>query len=104
MAAFLTGLVRGCPAGTGVKKGCVPSRRPKQLCFASVAGFLFNGPRMSQTHPLTTTAFELPGCRVVQSFGVVRGIVVRSRSVIGDIGAGLRSFLILWQDIANGPK
>ncbi|HEX7577786.1 MAG TPA: heavy metal-binding domain-containing protein, partial [Verrucomicrobiae bacterium] len=41
---------------------------------------------MSQTHPLTTTTFELPGYRVTKSFGVVRGIMVRSRSVIGNVG------------------
>ena len=46
---------------------------------------------MSQTHPLTTTTFELPGYRVVKSFGVVRGIVVRSRSIVGNIGANLQS-------------
>jgi len=46
---------------------------------------------MSQTHPLTTTAFELPGYRIKQSFGVVRGIMVRSRSVIGNIGASVQS-------------
>jgi uncharacterized protein YbjQ (UPF0145 family) len=46
---------------------------------------------MSQTHPLTTTTFEMPGYRVVKSFGVVRGIIVRSRSIIGNIGAGLQS-------------
>ncbi len=46
---------------------------------------------MSQTHPLTTTAFELPGYRIVKSFGVVRGIIVRSRSVVGNIGAGIQS-------------
>jgi uncharacterized protein YbjQ (UPF0145 family) len=46
---------------------------------------------MSQTHSLTTTAFELPGYRVVKSFGVVRGIIVRSRSIIGNIGAGFQS-------------
>ena len=46
---------------------------------------------MSLTHPLTTTTFELPGYRVVKSFGVVRGIMVRSRSVIGNIGANLQS-------------
>jgi uncharacterized protein YbjQ (UPF0145 family) len=40
-----------------------------------------------------TTAFELPGHRVVQNCGVVRGIVVRSRSVLGSIGAGLQSLL-----------
>jgi uncharacterized protein YbjQ (UPF0145 family) len=46
---------------------------------------------MSQTHPLTTTTFELPGYRIVKSFGVVRGIIVRSRSIVGNIGAGLQS-------------
>jgi uncharacterized protein YbjQ (UPF0145 family) len=46
---------------------------------------------MSDTHPLTTTTFELPGYRVVRSFGVVRGIVVRSRSIVGNIGAGIQA-------------
>lgn len=46
---------------------------------------------MSQTHHLTTTTFELPGYRAVRSFGVVRGIVVRSRSVIGNIGASIQT-------------
>jgi len=46
---------------------------------------------MSQTHPLTTTTFDLPGYRVTQSHGVVRGIVVRSRSIIGNMGANIQS-------------
>ena len=46
---------------------------------------------MSQTHPLTTTTFDLPGYRVTQSHGVVRGIVVRSRSIIGNLGANIQS-------------
>lgn len=46
---------------------------------------------MSHTHPLTTTAFELPGYRIVKSHGVVRGIIVRSRSIVGNIGAGIQS-------------
>src|SRR5688572_19574801 len=46
---------------------------------------------MSQTHALTTTAFELPGYRVVKSYGVVRGIIVRSRSIVGNLGAGIQS-------------
>ena len=46
---------------------------------------------MSQTHPLTTTTFELPGYRVIKSFGVVRGIIVRSRSIVGNFAAGIQS-------------
>ena len=38
-----------------------------------------------------TTAFDLPGYRIARNLGVVRGIVVRSRSVIGSIGAGLQT-------------
>ncbi|MGH7951828.1 MAG: YbjQ family protein [Limisphaerales bacterium] len=46
---------------------------------------------MNLTHPLTTTAFELAGYRVTKSFGVVRGIIVRSRSIIGNFGASIQS-------------
>ncbi len=40
---------------------------------------------------MTTTAFELPGYRIARNLGVVRGIIVRSRSVVGSIGAGLQT-------------
>jgi uncharacterized protein YbjQ (UPF0145 family) len=43
------------------------------------------------TNPMVTTALELPGHRIVRNLGVVRGITVRSRSVIGNIGAGLQT-------------
>jgi uncharacterized protein YbjQ (UPF0145 family) len=38
-----------------------------------------------------TTALELPGCRIERSLGVVRGIVVRSRSIVGAVGASLQT-------------
>ena len=41
-------------------------------------------------HSLVTTNFQLDGYRIVKSFGVVRGIVVRSRSLFGNIGAGFQ--------------
>ncbi len=40
---------------------------------------------------LTTTANSIDGYDVVQTFGIVRGIVVRSRSVFGSIGAALQT-------------
>jgi len=40
-----------------------------------------------------TTAFDLPGYRIVRNLGVVRGIIVRSRSIVGNIGAGLQSLV-----------
>ncbi|HKW16088.1 MAG TPA: YbjQ family protein [Terriglobales bacterium] len=44
-------------------------------------------------HTMVTTQFELDGFRVVRTFGVVRGIVVRSRSIVGTIGASLQTIL-----------
>jgi uncharacterized protein YbjQ (UPF0145 family) len=41
-------------------------------------------------HRLVTTTFELQGFTVVQNLGVVRGIIVRSRSAIGSIGASFQ--------------
>ena len=40
-----------------------------------------------------TTAFELPQARIVRNIGLVRGIVVRSRSIVGNIGAALQSLV-----------
>ena len=46
-------------------------------------------------HSLVTSAFELPGFGVVRNYGLVRGIIVRSRSIVGNIGAA-------FQQIAGG--
>jgi uncharacterized protein YbjQ (UPF0145 family) len=43
------------------------------------------------TNPMVTTALELPGHRIVRNLGVVRGVTVRSRSVVGNIGASLQT-------------
>ena len=40
---------------------------------------------------LVTTAFTLDGYRIVRNLGIVRGITVRSRSIIGNIGAGIQT-------------
>lgn len=44
-------------------------------------------------HEYVTTAFEVPGFRIKRNLGVVRGIVVRSRSIVGTIGAGLQTIV-----------
>jgi uncharacterized protein YbjQ (UPF0145 family) len=45
-------------------------------------------------HPaFVTTALELPGYRIVRNLGIVRGIVVRSRSVFGTIGASFQTLV-----------
>jgi uncharacterized protein YbjQ (UPF0145 family) len=40
---------------------------------------------------LVTTAFTLDGYRIVKNLGVIRGITVRSRSIFGNIGAGIQT-------------
>jgi|SRR5437867_11325514 len=42
-------------------------------------------------HAMTTTAFTLEGFRVTRTLGVVRGITVRSRSIIGTLGGSLQT-------------
>ncbi len=46
---------------------------------------------MSIDASMVTTALELPGYRITRNCGVVRGIIVRSRSIFGTIGAGLQT-------------
>lgn len=55
-----------------------------------------------------TTAFELPGYRVVHNLGVVRGITVRSRSIFGTIRAGLQTVaggnISAWQEMCEQAR
>ena len=60
-----------------------PPPVPPRPAHASVATALSDA--------MITTAFELPGYRVVQNLGIVRGIIVRSRSVVGSFIGGLQT-------------
>ncbi|HEY1013723.1 MAG TPA: YbjQ family protein [Herpetosiphonaceae bacterium] len=55
-----------------------------------------------------TNAFELPGMRITRNLGVVRGIVVRSRSVFGTIGASLQTLvggdITLWSEMCEQAR
>jgi uncharacterized protein YbjQ (UPF0145 family) len=42
---------------------------------------------------MVTTANDLPGYRIVKNFGIVRGIIVRSRSIVGSLGAALQTIV-----------
>ena len=55
--------------------------------------FSSSGAECPVPHHMVSTAFELDGYQVVRTLGVVRGIIVRSRSVFGTIGAGLQTIL-----------
>jgi uncharacterized protein YbjQ (UPF0145 family) len=55
-----------------------------------------------------TTAFDLPGYRAVRNLGLVRGVIVRSRSVIGTLGATLQSLvggnITLYTELAENAR
>ncbi len=55
-----------------------------------------------------TTMMELPGYRIARNLGVVRGIVVRSRSVVGTIGASIQSLfggnITLWTEMCERAR
>ncbi|HEX8068361.1 MAG TPA: YbjQ family protein [Pyrinomonadaceae bacterium] len=57
------------------------------------APYAVSEPRYSVAPQMVTTAFELPGYRVRQTLGVVRGIVVRSRNLFVNIGALVNSMV-----------
>jgi uncharacterized protein YbjQ (UPF0145 family) len=48
---------------------------------------------MMLTRDMVTTAFELPGHRIVRTIALVRGVTVRSRSVLGTLGASLQTVI-----------
>jgi uncharacterized protein YbjQ (UPF0145 family) len=45
------------------------------------------------SHSMVTTTFDLHGQRIVRQLGLVRGIVVRSRSIVGTVGASLQTLV-----------
>ncbi|HEX8652389.1 MAG TPA: YbjQ family protein [Pyrinomonadaceae bacterium] len=72
------------------------------------APYEVSAPRYSVAHHMVTTAFELPGFRVVQNLGVVRGIVVRSRNIFVNIGAAFQSMvggnIIAWTRLCEQTR
>jgi len=43
------------------------------------------------TDTMITTSQDLPGFRIVQNLGIVRGLIVRSRSIVGNFFGGLQT-------------
>ena len=57
---------------------------------------------------MVTTGFDVPGYRIVRGLGVVRGITVRSRSVVGSIGAAFQQLgggnITLYTELAEHAR
>jgi len=43
------------------------------------------------SHDMVTSGFELDTHKIVKNLGISRGIIVRSRSIVGNIGAGIQT-------------
>jgi uncharacterized protein YbjQ (UPF0145 family) len=84
----------------------IPNRRCFPIDLFSVEDTILNNdpiarrtpyqvsaPKYSVAHHMVTTAFEVPGFKIVRTLGIVRGIVVRSRNVITNIGAALQTII-----------
>ena len=57
---------------------------------------------------IVATTNDLPGYRVTSALGVVRGITVRSRSVVGNLGGAIQSIfggnLSIYTDLAEQAR
>lgn len=67
-----------------------------------------SAPRYSVAHHMVTTGFDMAGFRVTQNLGVVRGIVVRSRNLLVNIGAVFQSMvggnIIAWTKLCEQTR
>jgi uncharacterized protein YbjQ (UPF0145 family) len=63
---------------------------------------------LSVNFNMVTTAFDLPGYRVVRTLGLVRGVTVRSRSILGTLGASLETIvggnITLFEDMCEKTR
>src|SRR5271157_1528752 len=76
-----------CYAAVEIRRG--ESHEHQQYCCPNAAA----AAAVAVPHNMVTTAFTLDGYRIVRNLGLVRGIIVRSRSIIGTIGAGLQTLV-----------
>ena len=57
---------------------------------------------------MVTTAFDFEGYKITKNLGIVRGITVRSRSVIGNIGAGIQTIfggqITIYQELCEKAR
>jgi uncharacterized protein YbjQ (UPF0145 family) len=50
-------------------------------------------PHFALDPSLITTALEIPGHRIIRNYGLVRGIVVRSRNIFATAGATMQTMI-----------
>jgi uncharacterized protein YbjQ (UPF0145 family) len=72
-----------------VRRAQLNDHSPRNLTIPSI----IHSQTADIPYNMTSTGFDVPGFRIVDNLGVVRGVVVRSRSVFGTIGAGFQTLL-----------
>src|SRR2546423_1889836 len=65
----------------------------RRVLFRLLMSFIIHSLAAEIPSNMTTTSFDVPGFRIVDNLGVVRGVVVRSRSGFGTVGASLERML-----------
>jgi uncharacterized protein YbjQ (UPF0145 family) len=63
----------------------------EKIKFTIIITLLIKNKKMD--HNNITTAFELPGKKITKNLGIVKGITVRSRSIVGTIGGSLQTLI-----------
>jgi uncharacterized protein YbjQ (UPF0145 family) len=71
----------------------VQGKRKFNILIPVDKGFLPLKKNEAMDIKMTTTAFELPGYKIMSNLGLVRGILVRSRSIFGNIGAAFQTLV-----------
>ena len=87
---------RIAPIASAISRPASAARRAESsdAALGSPANAPMSAPaEKARPRPLTTTTFTLDGYRIARNLGVVRGIMVRSRSIFGTIGGSLQTLV-----------
>ncbi len=88
----------------------LPNKLSLHVCPTGSRSFIQSSRKLlSSVSPTwATTGLEFPYCRIVENRGVVRGVVVRSRNVIMDIGGQIQAFfggnLSIYSEMADHAR
>jgi uncharacterized protein YbjQ (UPF0145 family) len=62
-------------------------------CKCEKESFNLDGEKYEMDSAFITTSFSFEGYKITKHYGIVRGIIVRSRSILGNIGAGFQALV-----------
>src|SRR5215472_17251416 len=71
----------------------LPPESHQEIVMSTSSTAVPHGSAVGISHNMVTTAFTLNGYKIVRNLGLFRGIIVRSRSIVGTIGATLQTIV-----------